>query len=202
MKKTNILFVIIILSVNLMSAADWNIFPIGGLKVKIEPFPGQVSKSTVAVDKENIESLFFDDNCLMVFKNELILNNLTYGVREKADKISIDNKKVSINGKIIEGNKLSEAKQLFLKQSEKYTFQKMGTHYVAVSTASNLCVYTGTNEENIERHELIAGDKTVIIENEMLTINKKNYGVLKTNSDVVINDEGVFIDGELKEAVE
>ncbi len=192
MIKLNVMcFIILTLSLNYALASDDFTFPLGVLKVSIAPLPKNVSKATKEISGQDMHILSFDNNTIYVWQNEIIFNKLSYGKFKDTDKISIIEGKFWVNNAPVIGGQVSDAMQMFLDQSEDYSIQKMGNHYVAVYTVSGINIYTKTSECNIERHEYIAGDKTIVIENDTLYVNISCYGKVPESSGVVINEDGV-----------
>ncbi len=196
MSKFNIFWIIIIVvSVNLVFASEDLVFPLGDIKIAIDPFPKNVSKSTKEISGQDLHILCFDENTLYVWQNEMVFNKLSYGKLNDTDKISITDGTVFVNNKPKSGAPVSEAMQMFLDQSEDFAIQKMGSHFVAVHTISAISMYTMTNENNLERHDFITGDKTIVIENDTLYVNSICYGKIPEFSGIVLNDDGIFING-------
>ncbi len=125
---------------------------------------------------------------------ELIVNNVKYGVLKSGERILIDNGKVFVADQERQGTPMSDQEVLSSASIEESTKELAGFN-VTVRPGSS---FTSTTQV-FGKHTLTVGKTKILIKKNELFVNETPYGQLKEGDTILVENKKVSVSGKIRE---
>jgi len=163
---------------------------IAGYDISILPRPENISMSNTMVRSFEVKEYSFDDNLIYIVENEFILNKMSYGFLNKANKIEIRETEVYINGKLTSGTVLEKSERVMLSGDHSFAETILGKYSVKVAPGSNLIMEDSDFIDGLIIYNYRVGNTNLRISGNVLEVNGDSYGELPEAAKIVV-EEGV-----------
>ena len=168
---------------------------LGTHRIVVKPGSKSTSSSVSMSGGKAVYKYTSGDVTVVIRDNELVVNGKPHGNLKKGDSILIDNGQVKVNLGIVDDEPVPEEKTAARTPAVEQTPEtrkKLAGYQVIVRPGSSSTATAAVGDQRILR----VGSRTISIDNNELTVDKKRYGSLKHGDTILIQRDEVHVSGE------
>lgn len=158
--------------------------------------PGSTFTSSSSSSGGDNESYQFScgEISVTIQNEELIVNNVKYGMLKTGETVLIDNGKVFVADQERQGTPMSD-QEVLASASVKESTKELAGYSVTVRPGSPLTSTT----QIFGKHTFTVGKTKVSIKKNELFVNEVSYGQLKTSDTILVENKKVSVSGKVRE---
>jgi hypothetical protein len=166
----------------------------GSHQVEVKPGSTMTSSSSSTGGEENTYQYSCGDVSVTIQNENLIVNNMKYGLLKAGEPVLIDNGKVFVAGQKREGTPMSD-NDVQASSPVAESTKKLAGFNITVRPGAPLTSTT----DFLGEHTYTVGDTKVSIKDDELFVNGKSYGELKAGDTVLVESKKVTVSGKIRE---